>query len=205
MAETLAESYVEVHSAPPRPCHDTANPRRVGGRRVHGEVKDQKFINDVKNKDQAEYSDDGGESMRCKVTEETDGGKCGMDDNVANNTRRNKEHNDCDQGKNSGVIVEEVLMDDCNDVGYSGLEEEQCQVQSDTQMPPIYVNSKKMEGNVWNKSFTLAVTKNITEYDRNLEYIPTELNENGIYMVFLMMLWFLGEVKSGSDRAGFTP
>nr|GEW82000.1 ATPase, F1/V1/A1 complex, alpha/beta subunit, zinc knuckle CX2CX4HX4C [Tanacetum cinerariifolium] len=94
-----------------------------------------------------------GESMRCRVTEETDGGKCGIDDNVANGTRRNKEDNDCDQGKKSGVIVEE--------------------------MPPLYVNSKKMEGNVWNKSLTAAVTKNITEYDRNLEYIPTELDENG--------------------------
>ncbi|GJZ23712.1 hypothetical protein Tco_0561171 [Tanacetum coccineum] len=111
--------------------------------------------------------------------------------------------------KNSGVIVEEILMDDCNDVGYSGLEEEQCQVQSDTQMAPIYVNSKKMEGNVWNKSFTIAVTKNINEYDRNLEYIPIELNENGFKMTvnelrynlrrmwvmrFLALGWFLEEI-----------
>ncbi|GKF54519.1 RNA-directed DNA polymerase, eukaryota, reverse transcriptase zinc-binding domain protein [Tanacetum coccineum] len=96
---------------------------------------------------------------------------------------RNKGHKECEQGNTSGILVEEVLVDDCKAVGNSGLEEEQCKVQSDTQMPPLSVNSKKMEGNIWNKSFTTTVSKNIIKYDRNLYCIPTEIDENGIEVV----------------------
>ncbi|GJY27864.1 zinc knuckle CX2CX4HX4C containing protein [Tanacetum coccineum] len=40
-----------------------------------------------------------------------------------------------------------------------------------------------MEGNIWNKSFTATVSKNIIKYDRNLYCIPTEIDENVIEVV----------------------
>nr|GEW58600.1 RNA-directed DNA polymerase, eukaryota, reverse transcriptase zinc-binding domain protein [Tanacetum cinerariifolium] len=73
-------------------------------------------------------------------------GKCEVAVDVSNDTGRNKEHKECEQGNTSGILIEEVLVDDCKAVGNSGLEEEQCKVHSDTQMPPLYVNSKKIEG-----------------------------------------------------------
>ncbi|GJY27863.1 hypothetical protein Tco_0403630 [Tanacetum coccineum] len=80
------------------------------------------------------------------VNEETDRGKYGVAADISNDTGRNKEHKECEHGNTSGILVEEVLVDDCKAMGNSGLEEEQCKVQSDTQMPPLSVNSKKMEG-----------------------------------------------------------
>nr|GFA57056.1 zinc knuckle CX2CX4HX4C [Tanacetum cinerariifolium] len=64
--------------------------------------------------------------MGCRVNEETDMGKCGVADDVSNDTGRNKKHKECEQGNTSGILVEEVLVDDCKVVGNSGLEEEQC-------------------------------------------------------------------------------
>ncbi|GJX38013.1 zinc knuckle CX2CX4HX4C containing protein [Tanacetum coccineum] len=53
----------------------------------------------------------------------------------------------------------------------------------DVEVPPKAGDSDKKEGNTSRKSFIAAITYNLLKCDRNLECIPTEIDENGIEVV----------------------